>query len=139
MPAHVEVVGMPERDDRGQYRTAVSDDEILSFFEQAARPYQTAQSVSDQFGLERSTAYRRLQRLADDEKLRKDEVGARAVVWWSARETQPMQAPLDEDKPTPVNPDDPIFDRTTVTAGEPTDTSERVDEFVARSAYGGTR
>jgi Fic family protein len=73
---------MPDRDDRGQYQTAVNDSEILSFFGRAVRPYQTAQSVGDEFGLERSTAYRRLQRLADEGPLRKDEVGARAVVWW---------------------------------------------------------
>ena len=86
MLMYVEVLGMPERDDRGQYRTAVSDDEILSFFGRAGRPYQTAQSVGDEFNLERSTAYRRLQRLADEEQLQKDEVGARAVVWWLADE-----------------------------------------------------
>lgn len=39
------------------------------------------------------------------------------------------------EEPNPVDPDDPIFDPTTFEAGEPTDTSERVDEFVAEAAY----
>lgn len=35
-----------------------------------------------------------------------------------------------QEQGSPVNPDDPIFNPTTFSAGEPTDTSERVDEVL---------
>lgn len=73
---------MANRDEQGQYRSAVSEQAILSFFTESERPYQTARAVGDRFDLDRSTAYRRLQRLVDNGQLRKDGVGARAVVWW---------------------------------------------------------
>lgn len=77
---------MTNRDQQGQYQSAVSDQAILSSFTEGERPYQTASSVGEQFDIDRSTAYRRLQRLVDDGPLRKDEVGARAVVWWLPKE-----------------------------------------------------
>jgi DNA-binding IclR family transcriptional regulator len=85
---YYEVYRMTNRDEQGQYQSSVSEQAILSFFTESERPYQTARDVGDRFDLDRSTAYRRLQRLADEGQLRKDEVGARAVVWWMPAEVR---------------------------------------------------
>lgn len=114
------------RNEKGEYTPTTMDEEILAYFVRAERPVQTAQSVADEFDIDRSQAYRRLQDLADDGVLEKSKVGGRAVVWW----------PSDQMAGTAVHevePDDPIFDRGTFEAGAPADTSERIDEIL----YGG--
>ncbi|UHQ98294.1 FaeA/PapI family transcriptional regulator (plasmid) [Natrinema zhouii] len=114
------------RNDRGEYSPSVTDEEILAFIAREDRPIQTAQSVGDQFGIDRSQAYRRLQRLADDGALEKSKVGGRAVVWWLSTESeQASEATICD-----VNPDDSIFDRETFEAGEPTNTSENIDDIL---------
>lgn len=118
------------RNDRGEYSPTVTDEEILAFIAREQQPIQTARAVADQFGIDRSQAYRRLQQLADEGALEKAKVGGRAVVWWlSGEDTRGTEAMIRD-----VNPDDPIFDRETFEAGEPTNTSENIDEFL----YGGT-
>lgn len=112
------------RNDQGEYTARTTDEEILSHFSQAARPFQTAQSVAEQFDVDRSQAYRRLQQLADEGVLEKAKVGGRAVVWWISETDEPTGKPHD------VNPDDPIFNRDTFEAGEPSDTSENIDEVL---------
>lgn len=112
------------RNDRGEYTPRTTDGEILAHFSKAKRPVQTAQSIADQFDLDRSQAYRRLQQLADEGVLEKAKVGGRAVVWWISDDEE------DPEKPHDVNPDDPIFDRDTFEAGEPRDTSENIDEIL---------
>ncbi|KYH24355.1 hypothetical protein HAPAU_33380 [Halalkalicoccus paucihalophilus] len=112
------------RNDQGEYTTRITDEDILAHFSQAGRPFQTAQSVAEQFDVDRSQAYRRLQQLADEDALEKAKVGGRAVVWWISDNDEPTS------KPHEVNPDDPIFDRDTFQAGEPDDTSEKIDEVL---------
>ncbi|MCW8173298.1 helix-turn-helix domain-containing protein [Natrialba sp. INN-245] len=114
------------RNDRGEYSSTVTDEEILAFIAREDRPIQTAQSISDQFGIDRSQAYRRLQRLSDDGVLERSKVGGRAVVWWLSTESERASEVLISD----VNPDDPLFDRETFAAGEPTTTSERIDDIL---------
>lgn len=108
------------RNDRGEYTERATDKDILAHFTHTDRPVQTAQSVAEQFGLDRSQAYRRLQQLADEGALEKAKVGGRAVVWWIS-ETPEIHS---------VNPEDPIFERSTFEAGEPEDTSENIDEIL---------
>lgn len=74
---------MSNRNDSGEYTSTTTDTAILSYLTDADQPFQTAQSVADQFGLDRSQAYRRLQRLADEGVLNKTKVGGRAAVWWA--------------------------------------------------------
>ena len=121
---------MSDRNDDGTYTTGVSDEALLARFTRAGRPFQTARSIADHFDLDRSQAYRRLQRLADDGALEKAKVGGRAVVWWLTDDH--AHAPETD----AVNPADPIFDRTTFEAGDPTNTSERIDEILYGDAAG---
>lgn len=72
------------RNDRGEYTPRTGDEDLLTYFLRADRPIQTAQSVADEFGLDRSQAYRRLQQLAEEGVIEKEKVGGRAVVWWLA-------------------------------------------------------
>ena len=57
--------------------------EIRQFFDDAGRtvPF-TSSEVADAVGCSRTTAYKYLQRLADDGVLESKKVGARARVWW---------------------------------------------------------
>ena len=120
---HHKVAGVSNRNDLGEDTSNVTDESLLATFSRADRPFQTAQSIADHFDLDRSQAYRRLQQLADDGALEKATVGGRAVVWW-----------LTDDANTPeihdVNADDPILNRTIFEAGDPDDTSERIDEIL---------
>lgn len=70
------------RNDRGEYTPKATDEAILAHFARSDRPFQTAQSVAEQFDLDRSQAYRRLQQLAENGVLEKEKVGGRAAVWW---------------------------------------------------------
>lgn len=79
---------MSNRNESGEYTPTTTDAAILLYFEDADRPFQTARSVADRFGFDRSQAYRRLQRLADEGALNKTKVGGRAAVWW-AEDTPP--------------------------------------------------
>lgn len=114
------------RNDRGEYSPTVTDEEILAFIARENRPIQTAQSVGDQFGIDRSQAYRRLQNLADDGVLERSKVGGRAVVWWLSTESERASDTMICD----VNPDDPMFNRETFETGEPTTTSENIDDIL---------
>ncbi len=114
------------RNDRGEYSPAVTDEEILAFIAREDRPIQTAQSVGEQFGIDRSQAYRRLQRLSEDGVLERSKVGGRAVVWWLSTESERARDVQIAD----VNRDDPLFDRETFEAGEPSATSEHIDEIL---------
>lgn len=120
------------RNDHGEYTTETTDKEIVAHFSQAERPFQTAQSVAEQFDVDRSQAYRRLQQLADEGVLEKAKVGGRAVVWWVSDEEESTRKPRD------VNADDPIFNRDTFQAGEPSDTSEKIDEVLYGDGISGS-
>ena len=72
------VSGNAERDESGQFESELDDEDIVSYFAEG-RPFHTAQEVSDRFGVDRSTAYRRLSRLEDDERLEKVSLGSRTV------------------------------------------------------------
>ena len=68
--------GNTERDESGQFESELDDEDIVSYFAER-RPFHTAQEVADRFGIDRSTAYRRLSRLEDDERLEKVSLGTR--------------------------------------------------------------
>ena len=102
--------GNPERDERGQFESDLSDEDIIGYFA-AGRPFHTAGEVAEQFGIDRSTAYRRLSQLEADERLTKVSLGSRTVVWWHTTETPAT--------PDEVAADDPLFAAPTFTVDEP--------------------
>lgn len=76
-----------DRASTGEYRSAVTDEEVVAFVTSATDPpFRTTTDVSDHFDLDRSAIYRRLQQLVADERLHKAKVGARAVVWYPIEE-----------------------------------------------------
>lgn len=72
----------PKRNSGGRFVSGVSDDDVIQLIVKADRPFATTSTVADAFDIDQSTAYRRLQRLAADGRLKKEKVGANAVVWW---------------------------------------------------------
>jgi predicted ArsR family transcriptional regulator len=113
-----------ERNEQGQYVKTIPLEGVLDVVRSSEGPVVTANDVADALECSGEAARRKLNQLEEQDTLSRRKVGGTAVVYWIS----------DEDEPMPVNPSDPIFDRTTFTAGEPTDTSERVDEFIARAA-----
>jgi len=107
--------GNTDRNDRGQFESAVDDADIVRYFAEG-RPFHTAQEVADRFGVDRSTAYRRLSRLASDDRLTKVTLGSRTVVWWYTAEMTP---PRDA-----VAADDPLFTAPTCSVDDPVDEAE---------------
>ena len=110
---HLVVCGMEddrERTDSGQFTESTTDYDIWSFIFNAERPFQAAGDVAEHFDIDRSQAYRRLQRMSDDGELRKEKVGARAVVWWidlGECERCGEWATDFRSVPTPMEPTDP--------------------------------
>lgn len=117
---------MSERTDRsadGRNNSDPSDDDLVSYFE-GGRPFRTAEEVADRFGVDQSTARRRLSRLTDDSQLRRVTLNEQTVVWWRGGE------PVDEEQ---TESGDPLFDAPTFTADEPVDESS-IDDIL----YGNT-
>lgn len=107
--------GDPKRDENGQFESELGNQDIMSYFAEG-RPFHTAQEVADRFGIERSTAYRRLSRLAEDARLEKVSLGSRTVVWWYTVEA----ATASEE----IASDDPLFSAPTFPVDDPVDEDE---------------
>ncbi|HET7323061.1 MAG TPA: hypothetical protein VFJ06_01890 [Halococcus sp.] len=73
---------MPDRDGSGRFESKLDADDVAEFIRDANRPFQTTRDVAEQFAVDQSTAYRKLQHLTDDGRLNKTQVSANAVVWW---------------------------------------------------------
>lgn len=102
--------GNTERDESGQFESELGNEDIMSYFAKG-RPFHTAQEVADRFDIDRSTAYRRLSQLADNERLEKVSLGSRTVVWWDTTDTATAS--------DAVNSDDPLFSAPTFSVDEP--------------------
>lgn len=63
-------------------KPSVSDDEIISVFQQATDPVLTTREVADRIDLGERATYNRLQQLVTEGTLRRKEIGELAVVWW---------------------------------------------------------
>jgi predicted ArsR family transcriptional regulator len=107
--------GNSERDDSGQFASELGNEDIMGYFAES-RPFHTAQEVADRFGVDRSTAYRRLSRLEDDGRLEKVSLGSRTVVWWYTADTAAT--------PAAVASDDPLFSAPTFSVDESVDDDE---------------
>jgi predicted transcriptional regulator len=73
---------MAERNSSGRFESKLTDDDVLAYFDDTPRPFVTTSELAEQFGVDQSTAYRRLQGLAGSGRLNKEKVSANAVVWW---------------------------------------------------------
>ncbi|MFB6197560.1 MAG: helix-turn-helix transcriptional regulator [Halobacteriaceae archaeon] len=104
--------GNAERNERGQFESEIDDDDIVSYFAEG-RPFHTAREVADRFDIDRSTAYRRLSRLADDGRLKKVSLGNRTVVWWYTADTATTSGG--------IGSDDPLFSAPAFSVDEPVD------------------
>lgn len=60
----------------------VSDEELLAVFYESELPVLTVGMVEDEVEIGRKAVHQRLQRLHDEGRIRRLEVGSRAVVWW---------------------------------------------------------
>jgi len=60
----------------------VSDSKILELFEEANDPVLSTAEVAEKLPITRRAAYNRLTSLADQNILRRKEIGGRNTVWW---------------------------------------------------------
>lgn len=60
----------------------VSDEELLSIFEESCDPVLTASEVAEHVSIERRSVYDRLRKLEEDRVLESKKVGGRTTVWW---------------------------------------------------------
>lgn len=72
---------MPNNSNPGP-NPSVTDDEILSVFEESSDPVLSTAEVTEELPLKRRSVYDRLKRLADDEMLKYKQIGGRNTVWW---------------------------------------------------------
>lgn len=112
--------GNAERDESGRFESELGDEEILDYFTDG-RPFHTAQEVADRFGVDRSTAYRRLSRLEEDQRLEKVALGSRTVVWWYTEHAEAASAT--------ETSDDPLFSAPAFSVEEPFD-EEDIDDVL---------
>jgi predicted ArsR family transcriptional regulator len=110
----------PHRDDRGQFDSELTDENILAYFEED-RPFRTAREVADRFDVDRSTAYRRLSKLTEESQIEKVTLGERTVVWWYRAESESEFDGYDAD--------DPLFSGPTITADDPVE-EEEIDDVL---------
>ena len=62
----------------------VSDDEILAVFRESQDPVLIASEVAAELPIGRRGVYKRLEQLAEDDKLERKKIGGRGTVWWLA-------------------------------------------------------
>jgi DNA-binding Lrp family transcriptional regulator len=108
---------MPRQQDTetGKFSEVYSDEKFLAVLDELGQA--ATSEIAETLGCSREHAYRRLRSLEDQGDIESRAVG-RAKLWERT------------DGVNGVNPDDPFFSRETYSAGEPTDTSERVDEIL---------
>lgn len=75
------------RDASGTYTESVSDGDLLHHFDSSRRAFYSSREIAECFDLDRSQAHRRLNDLAEREKLEKVELGPKSIVWWRPRDT----------------------------------------------------
>lgn len=87
IPERPQPAGMSEqRDGEGRYTSSVADQDLLHYFNAGQRAFHSANEVANEFGFDRTQAYRRLSSLADRGELQRVEIGKRNVVWWRPRD-----------------------------------------------------
>jgi Mn-dependent DtxR family transcriptional regulator len=59
-------------------------EEYIEAIESGDDPFSTASEVAERIGVTRQTAYKHLQRLYDQGRIRKKKIGSSAVIWWTS-------------------------------------------------------
>ncbi|MDX1746651.1 MAG: HTH domain-containing protein [Halobacteriales archaeon] len=77
-----------ERDESGRYREKVSLDEVRQFFRRSEP--RTAAEIADELDISSRAVLNKLNRMHDNQEIKRKKVGARAVVWY--RELNPPTA-----------------------------------------------
>ncbi|MFC7135351.1 MULTISPECIES: MarR family transcriptional regulator [Salinibaculum] len=75
-----------ERDDEGKYTEMATIDAVLDVLASTDDPVLTSSEVAEAIGVSSETARRKLTELHDQGLVKRKEVGARAVVWWTVEE-----------------------------------------------------
>jgi prophage antirepressor-like protein len=71
------------RHEGGEYKETVSPESALDVVKHVEKPFVTAGDVADALDCSRQTALRKLSDLDGEEgPLKREDVGARASVWW---------------------------------------------------------
>ncbi|WP_135851107.1 winged helix-turn-helix domain-containing protein [Halorussus salinus] len=69
-------------DDKPGRKPQVSDDEILTIFQESEDPVLVASEVADQLPISRRGVYKRLKKLRDQGQIKSKKAGGRSMVWW---------------------------------------------------------
>ena len=77
-----------ERETGGKFKSVVSDEDIVDVLEDAETPVLTTQMIADELPVTRQAVYYRLQELDESGRVGRMKVGARAVVWWVADDSE---------------------------------------------------
>lgn len=108
-----------DRNDRGRFTERVSLADVLSVFDRVDGPVVTSGDVAEATGCSRDSARRKLAQLEERGQAESRKTAGRVVYWR-----------VDDEGPSPVDPDDPIFaDRPTFASGCG-DLSTSVDELL---------
>lgn len=104
---------------------SVSDEQIIQYLRESGERVLTTPEIADGLDVSRRTALRRLSALANEGRVERKDVGGRTAVWWVP----------DDDRPTDIDPDDPLFTGEPLLAPEdPIDETEIDDVLYSEAA-----
>jgi predicted transcriptional regulator len=82
------------RDESGKYTAQTGSEQVLQVLREHPDPVVTATEIAEHLDVSAETARRYLSDLHENGKVRRKQVGARAVVWWLSDETDAPATPL---------------------------------------------
>lgn len=72
----------------GEFESKVSNEDVIAVLEEAETPVLSTTLVSEELPVTRQAVYYRLQGLCENGRVGRMKVGARAIVWWVADESE---------------------------------------------------
>lgn len=84
-----------DRDEKGRYTSEIDDETVLKALgkDRGAATPRTAKQVADQLGITVPGAHKRLNKLADEDRVTKHKLGENTVVWTPSRMLRVVQDP----------------------------------------------
>jgi hypothetical protein len=112
------------RNEEGQFVETITPERVLAVMRAADGPVVTASDIAGELGCTPEAVTQKLNRLQEQDRVARRQVGARAVVWWLT-EQPPLETEGKHD------PDDPFFAAAPLDAadGEPIDVAD-TDELL---------
>lgn len=107
------------RNDRGQFSSSVTLDDVLGVFDAVDGPVVTSGDVAERTGCSRDSARRKLNQLHEQGEVGRRKSAGRVLYW--------RRSSADWN---PVDPEDPFFSRFPTFASGQTNLSEQVDDLV---------